>query len=223
MKVYLGVKTHRQSHTQSGMVLLLCLIFLTALTLLILSASANSILQNQLSTNLREAERAKQTALAAQSWAEQWLLGLDGPAPGVCMESCEGLKLHGKDTLPPYPEFESLSWWMARGHEAGLDPVSGIRMATIGYDSINTPVWIVQAMHEVPASEDGQSNLQTWYRILTRGSGRAETSVSVVESTISRSWASSQSSVSTETDLTDRCPGTKPGTECGRVSWRELR
>ena len=45
-------------NTQSGMVLLLCLIFLTALTLLGLSASTDTVLQNQLAANLQETERA---------------------------------------------------------------------------------------------------------------------------------------------------------------------
>ena len=48
----------RAINPQNGMVLLLCLIFLTALTLLGLSAASDTILQTQLSANLQEAERA---------------------------------------------------------------------------------------------------------------------------------------------------------------------
>lgn len=50
---------------ESGMVLLFCLLFLTAMTLLGLSASADAILQNQLAANLRETEQSKQSALVA--------------------------------------------------------------------------------------------------------------------------------------------------------------
>ena len=53
---------------QSGMVLLLCLMFLVALTLLGLSASSDAILQNQLAANLQEQERAKHQKHEALSY-----------------------------------------------------------------------------------------------------------------------------------------------------------
>ena len=64
--------SRRTFRVQTGMVLLLCLIFLMALTLLGLSASSDTILQSKLANNLQESERARQSALSALSWAEQW-------------------------------------------------------------------------------------------------------------------------------------------------------
>ena len=188
----------------SGMVLLLCLLFLIALTLLGLSASADAILQNQLATNLRESERAKQSSLAALTWAEDWLIGLSGEAPQVCTTACEGLKLHPSGGLLPQPQFEDWSWWQAEGYEAGIDPLSGDRLVTIAAASSSPPMWIVEVIHEQLAQDD---EIQVWYRILARGSGQTESAVSVFESIVTRSWSTADSS----------------SAEKGRVAWRILR
>ena len=189
----------------SGMVLLLCLLFLIALTLLGLSASADAILQHQLATNLRETERARQSALAAQTWAEDWLLDLNGTAPQICTIACEGLKLHPPGGLLQQPQFEESSWWLTEGYEAGIDPLSGDRLDTFAANSSSPPTWIIEVIHEEPVQGD---EIQVWYRILARGSGQTENAISVIESTLTRSWSSAESS-----NTTDK----------GRVAWRTLR
>lgn len=209
--------------TQIGMVLLLCLIFLMALTLLGLSATADTILQNKLAANLQESERAKQSALLALSWAENWLLELDGPAPGNCAGPCDGLNLHANGVLPPHPEFESFSWWMSNGHEAGINPLTGDRSARISSDSINAPVWIIETVKTIQPSGNGNPDLQVWYRILTRGSGRTANAVSVIESTLVRSWPIHEDNGLPVTDISGTCPGSGLSAKCGRVAWRELR
>lgn len=203
------------------MVLLFCLIFLTALTLLGLSASAEAILQNRLTTNLQQTERAKQSALTAMSFAEDWLLTLEGPAPEICSTSCPGLRLHSKESLLANPEFQDLSWWQVQGHEAGIDPVSGERIEPLSGDTNIPSYWIIQTAHEIPPAESETSELQVWYRIIARGSGRTNASVSVIESMVVRSWASIEAIESSEVDI--RCPGVVSTAMCERVSWRELR
>lgn len=210
-----------RSHT--GMVLLLCLIFLMALTLLGLSASSDTILQSKLANNLQETERAKQSALSALSWAEQWLLEFDGLSPETCSARCDGLYLHATGNLPNSPEFESHSWWLSQGYEAGLDPLTGERIATISSDSINPPVWVVEVAHTIPPAENGTSDSQVWYRILARGNGRSETAVSVIESTIVRSWPSGEETGLPINVAPSPCPGSVQSALCGRFSWRELR
>jgi Tfp pilus assembly protein PilX len=204
---------------QGGMVLLFCLLFLTALTLLGLSASAATVIQNQLTANLQEKERARQSASAALSWAEDWLLEREESAPETCSEHCEGLILHAPGTLSAYPQFEDLSWWMEHGHEAGIDPLTGTRTATVSAGSINPPMWAIVKLHEVPPTESGAGYLQTWYRILARGSGRTEAGVSVIESIVTRSWISIEDA---DAGTTATCPASE-ASACGRVSWRELR
>jgi len=213
----------RAPGTQIGMVLLLCLIFLMALTLLGLSASADTILQNKLAGNLQETERAKQSALLALSWAENWLLELDGPTPTNCVAPCDGLNLHAIGDLPPHPEFENFSWWMNNGHEAGINPLTGVRMATISSDSINTPIWIIETVKTIQPAENDNPDLQIWYRLLARGSGRTANAISVIESTFVRSWPINEDSELPGTNVSDTCPGSGLPAICGRFAWRELR
>jgi Tfp pilus assembly protein PilX len=222
-----GSLRHRSSShlfkTDTGMALLLCMLFLTVLTLQGLSASAETIMQGQLAANLHESERARQSALATQEWAESWLVQLDGSIPEICSQACGGLKIHAAGSLPSHPEFEDLSWWMDQGHEAGIDPLTGDRISTISVGSINPSMWIIEAVHEIPPMKNGNADLQSWYRILARGSGRTNTSVSVVESIVMRSWVSIGSVDVPGTAVPGLCPGAEPAAKCGRVAWRELR
>jgi len=208
---------------QTGMVLLLCLILLTALTLLGLSATADTILQNQLSANLQETERAKQSAQATLEWAENWLLGQDGPAPQPWTPAAEGLHLHTPGDLPPHPEFKSFSWWSNQGHEAGIEPYTGKRTAIISGGSDNPPSWIIEAVHSIPPGRNSTGYLQVWYRILARGSGPGDAVISVVESVLVRSWPPADDHESSREEFSNTCPGSGASKKCGRVSWRELR
>lgn len=193
---------------QTGMVLLFCLLFLLALTLLGLSASADAILQTQLAANLHESERARQSALAALSWAEDWLLGLEGPSLETCVTPCEGFKLHLPGNLASRPEIENLSWWQAQGYEAGIDPLNGDRQVSFAASSVTPPMWVIEQVHEIPAAADGTTAALAWYRILVRANGQTDRALAVIESTVTRSWSATESSDTTEP---------------GRVSWRSLR
>jgi Tfp pilus assembly protein PilX len=207
---------------QGGMVLLLCLLFLLALTLLGLSASSDALLQSKLSANLQDSERARQSALLALSWAENWLLSLDGPAPASCLDACDGLRLHAGSDLPPHPEFEEIGWWLVNGHEAGVDPLSGERLETITDDSFTAPVWIIETLQSIVPADSGNPDLQVWYRILARGTGRTETAVSVVESVVVRSWPAIEADGSSDAAVAGACPGSAAAAICGRFSWREI-
>jgi len=207
--------------TQRGMVLLLCLLFLVALSLLGLSAATETLLQNKLAANLQDAERAKQAASLASSWAEQWILTLEGAEPENCADSCDGLILHAAGSLPPHPESAAIDWWMGNGHEAGIDPLTGERLQTISRDSIDAPVWIIEKLRTVTPAESGDPDLQVWYRVLARGSGQAETAVSVVESIVVRAWPVPADNASFGI-VAGACPGSAPTTICGRYAWREI-
>jgi Tfp pilus assembly protein PilX len=215
--------SHGVFEAQTGMALLLCLIFLMALTLIGLSASSDTILQNKLAGNLQESERAKQSALLALSWAEQWLLALDGDPPEICTAPCDGLYLHAAGDLSPHPESESFSWWMDQGHEAGINPLTGDRIATISSDSIYTPVWIIEVVQTIPPTEGTNPDLQVWYRVLARGSGRTDSAVSVIESSVVRSWPAVTDTEPPETETPPSCFRLELPIKCGRYAWRELR
>ena len=209
--------------TCSGMALLLCLIFLMALTLLGLSAASDTFLQNKLAANQQEDERARQSALLTLTWAENWLLSLDGDAPESCTEPCDSLHLHTTGDLPQKPESESISWWQDHGHVAGINPLTGERITTISADSINSPVWIIETLRNIPPTETGNPDLQVWYRLLARGSGRTETAVSVVESTVVRSWPDGPDAEPPDSETPFNCSVLDQPARCGRYSWRQLR
>lgn len=208
---------------QTGMALLLCLVFLMALTLIGLSASSDTILQNKLAGNLQETERAKQSALLTLSWAEQWLLSLDGAPPEQCTAPCNGLNLHAMGSLPVQPESEDYSWWLSHGHEAGINPITGDRIATISSDSVDLPLWIIEVIKTTPAMAEGNPDLQVWYRILARGSGRTNGAVSVIESTLVRSWPTVEDTESPGPGTAISCFSLGLPAKCGRYAWRELR
>ena len=194
--------------SQSGMVLLFCLMFLTALTILGLSASSDTILQHQLATNLQQTELVKQTARTTLLWAEQWLDELQGPAPEACSTACEGFTVHPPGRFALHPEFANLDWWQSHGYEAGIDPLTGERLASIGINAIHPSLWVIEIIHDLPASGDNADPDLVWYRILARGSGQTDMSVSVVESVVAKSWSAG---------------GEQSLQANGRVSWRELR
>ncbi len=139
---------------QRGMVLLLCLIFMTALTLLGLTASTDTITQTQLATNLHDSERARQNAQLSLQWAEQWLSALAGPALESCSTGCTGLFAHPADSLEYNLQSASLAWWISHGYEVGLDPDTGARLATVGVPGIDPPIWAIQSLHHSPATAE---------------------------------------------------------------------
>lgn len=200
---------------QSGMVLLLCLIFMTALTLLGLSASSDTILQKQLASNLREAEHTKQTAHLSLQWAEQWISQQPASAMASCEQDCSGFYTHATGSLQNDMQYQPIAVWRSLGFEAGVDPDTGVRIAVIGMTSAEPPMWVIEHLYHSPAVVD--NNLpensrpeQDWFRLLVRSSSRSGNIVSAIESVIVRS-----------TDASEQTPPPLPKTE--RISWRELR
>lgn len=193
--------------SQQGMVLLLCLIFMTSLTLLGLTATTDTITQRQLASNLLDAERTRQAGQLALQWAENWLLESSGPAPAICSSSCTGFYAHPVGSLVANIQSEDAAMWQALGFEAGVDPATGARLATLPTSGANPAMWIIQNLHHSAAASDGSTPELDWYRILVRATGQSETSVSVVESVVSKSWAEDETATAFSK----------------RVAWQELR
>ncbi len=160
--------------------------------------------------------------MTALIWAEKWFLNLHGPVPETCTPTCKGLALHPDGGLPPQVESRPLSWWMEHGHEAGVDPLTGERLAVLAAGSTVKPIWIIEKLHAIPPAKNRTGHWLVWYRLLARGSGRTKNATSVVESTLVRSWSSNDAPGLDEVNA-DICPGSESSMTCGRVSWRELR
>ena len=192
--------------SQRGVVLLFCLIFMTSMTLLGLSATSDTITQTQLASNLRDAALARQSAKLSLAWAEQWLKDFNGPAPQSCSSQCSGFYAHPANTLGYDLPVQSLAWWVARGFAVGLDPVTGANLSATASSGADPAIWIVQKLHHSPASSDGSVPPLDWYRILVRTTGSNPNTVSVLESIVSKDWSNSSAT---------------PWST--RVSWQELR
>jgi len=155
------------------------------------------------------------------------LLGLEGAAPNTCDTRCDGLYLHAGGSLPPHLERKNKSWWVANGHAAGVDPLRGLRLALPPAAGVGQAYWLIELVHEqINASDTG---VNTWYRILVRGTGRNDTSVSVIESTLVRVWplagnTPSNSDTALAGDVTlNNCSLHGSPMPCGRVAWQVLR
>jgi Tfp pilus assembly protein PilX len=196
------------------MVLLLCLIFMTALTLLGLATTSDTLLQKQLANNLRDAEFAKQTAHLSLQWVEQWISQLPATTVINCDQNCGGFYAKPAGSLDSAIEFQPFTTWQLQGFEAGLDPVTGERQNTFGANTIEPPMWLIEHLHHSPATVDSNTPAnetpeKDWYRILVRSTGKSQNTVSVFESVIVRSQQNS--------DQTTASSAIK------RVSWQELR
>jgi hypothetical protein len=128
--------------------------------------------------------------------------------------------IHASGTLPARPETEDLAWWLANGMEAGIDPVSGERLATLSIESAAPPVWVIETLHEgIPASARVDET-QAWYRILARGNGHVGRGVAVVESIVTRPWRPAPTASAV---IPGPCPGFDSSYSCERLAWRTLR
>ena len=195
------------------MVLLLCMIFLTAMMLLGLSASADTILQQQLAANLQKAEQVKQSAQTALETAEKWLLGLDKPAPDACQAPCSQALIHPAGTLPADLQYKPLAWWLAHGQAGDQNP-------STSKDTGSPSVWLVELAYSITVA-DRPDERRSWYRVVARGSDPADTVVSVVESIVLKTWKDGENPPAEKSTIAASCT---PGSgDCGRQAWRRLR
>lgn len=189
------------------MVLLLCMIFLTAMMLLGLSASADTILQNKLAANLQQAEQVKQSAQTGLEAAERWLIGLEPSDSDVCTPPCDNLIIYAVAELPADLQYQPLSWWLANGQ-------------TYSRDSSNPSIWLVELLYSM-AIPERPDHWRSWYRITARGSDPTDTVVSVVESIVVKTWSNIEASPSTTTPETSLCSAESGN--CRRVAWNKVR
>ncbi len=195
------------------MVLLLCMIFLTAMMLLGLSSSADTILQSQLATNLQKAERVKQSAQTTLETGEKWLMDLGASAPGPCQAPCKQAVIHPAGTLPGDLQYKPLNWWLANGQAVGQNPPPSRNKS-------NPSVWLIESSY-TGAVADRPGERRSWYRILARASDPTDKVVSVVESIVLKTWTEQQkpsSTIPTDSALCAAGSG-----DCGRMAWRRLR
>jgi Tfp pilus assembly protein PilX len=217
-------KPHAKPSVQRAAALLLCLVLLTALTLLGLAAASDQRLQIRISGNMARAAEARIAAEEALSWAEAWLLSLPGgERPVACRADCAaGQVIQAGASLPAGPERTDPQWWTDRGHQAGQDPVDGEildpRLASL------QAAWVISEI-AVPAEyTDGLEVELGYYRVIARGVGVSGREPAIVESIMARPWGDD-----TWSDALPPYPGQTGLCQryelepCGRLAWRRLR
>jgi len=192
--------------SQRGVVMVIALIFLLLLTILAVSASGNSLLQERMSGNLRNAQQAQmsaETALRGAEWKLWSSSGITGShlhcgtsVPGAC---------YTYDSAKPISavvNFRTQTGWVADGATTyqGADSAVDYTALTNGRLAKN-PLYMIEDMgpelppgvsgglHESGATGPGgigyTNTVRHIYRITARASGGNINTVRVLETTFS--------------------------------------
>ncbi len=199
---------HRPMHAQRGAVLVVALIFLLLLTILAISASGRSLLQERMAGGLRNAQQADMSAQTALRGAE-WKLWTSTSNVTAHLNCGSGIFTDCYIYDPANPianvvNFRTQQGWVTagstvyKGYANGLDYTT---FATTGQSGnlANNPRYIIEDLGvELPPGVSGSlhesgatgstgtgsaSTARHIYRITARATGANENTVRVLEST----------------------------------------
>lgn len=198
------LRGHSPVRTQHGAVMIVALIFLLLMTILAVSASGNSLLQERMSGGLRNAQQAQmsaETALRGAEWklwsssySEGSHLQCGATVPGECYT------FDADNPIVAVVKFRTQAGWVTDG--ATIYKGSGSEM---DYTSLangklaKNPLYIIEDMGaELPpgvsgglhesgstGSDGATSTAPHIYRITARASGGSANTVRVLETTFS--------------------------------------
>jgi len=208
---------------QSGVALLVGLVLMAAISLLALVATTSMILQQGMTANFADGQRARYAAAEAVTQAEFLILGFANTAriPG-CEGSCYvppvSDVVHQPSDLPVHPEHENSEWWRSHAIDAG------------GWtDSAESPRFLIEEIHfDSTASAQAALSAPTvdgvaYYRVLGRGAGRGHVTVAFSESIFARPWLGNHLPDPESVDDEDFCLAFRAWYDCGQLTWRERR
>ena len=195
---------------QSGMVLVIALIFLLLLTILAISASGRSLLQERMVGGLRNAQQASmaaETALRGAEW-KLWMSTSNLTAPLNCGSGVLAGNCYRYDpTTAIYQAnglvttFRNSAAWVTNGAAVYLGPDDSRDYTTLSTNAklAKNPLYIIEdlgvelppgitgGLHESGTTGTGgtgyTSSTRHIYRITARATGGSENTVRVLEST----------------------------------------
>jgi type IV pilus assembly protein PilX len=196
----------RSAARERGMIMVVALIFLMLLTILAISASGNSLLQERMSGGLRNAQQAQmsaETALRAAEW-KLWKSGGDGGESLHCGTAVPG-DCYAFDPTSPIDavsKFRSPLLWTTVGATVyqGVDGASDYTSLANGRLAQNPlyliedlgperPPGVVGGLHESGATGPGGAGYRSTgrhlYRITARASGGTVNTTRLLETTFS--------------------------------------
>jgi type IV pilus assembly protein PilX len=173
-------------HKQHGAVLILCLVFLTVLTLMAMSGMDTSVTEERMAGNMQDYNQAFEAAEVAMETAEGWLADqLDLPTANSA-GTADVWTVNGPD-----PDTDTVFWWAERdstwwGTNAEIS--SGLQQVA------QQPQYVIE---EYFVSTDGQNLAQgtgelpttrVLHRITARGVGSSGNSEVMLQSTYIRPY-----------------------------------
>lgn len=171
---------------QRGALLIVCLIFLTVLTLMALTSMDTSVTEERMAGNMQDYNQAFEAAEVAMEAAEAWLAAQVELPTASATGAAEVWTQDGPD-----PDADSVSWWEER--DAAWWEDYGI--AATGLDQVSEqPRYVIE---EYFVSTDGQSlaigtgevsSTRVLHRITARGVGGSTDSEVMLQSTYIRPY-----------------------------------
>ncbi|MGQ0620028.1 MAG: pilus assembly PilX family protein [Panacagrimonas sp.] len=201
----MSMRCPHSSHrvAQQGMVLVICLVFLVALTLIGLAAMGSTTLQHKMAYGLSQSHAAFQSAELAVSAGETWLEArLSQPIPD-CAGGCAGSAAILAAPLPEVDPDESLqnrldsAWWDEQGRFFGARYAEGSTVEMIPGQYLDgaseQPRYVLEELGKDPSGSvvlGGPKVLTIWYyRVTGRGTGAsASRAPTLVESVYAKGF-----------------------------------
>jgi len=171
---------------QRGAILVFCLVFLSILTVMGTSGMETTVLEERMSSNMRDYTLAFQSAESSLKNAEAWLLG-QATLPIVSVDG--STRVWSEDAMDPsgtdgkywwdHANIDS-TWWTANAF--AITGVAGVAAQ---------PTYIIEEYRTVDTGESlefGSSRSRTFHRITARGVGVNPNTAVSVQSTFVQSY-----------------------------------
>ena len=170
----------RLPHREQGATLVISLIIMLLLTILGVTATQMMIMQEKMTSNMRDKQVSFQAAESALIQAEQSILAAN-TAPNIS-SGCTGFPC--VNPLTPDMKFstQSSDWWDQSGVSISGDTLGQVKTQPKYY------VEFYRFVPDDPTIGHGQASGIHYYRITARGTGGSDTANSYLQSTVAKRY-----------------------------------
>jgi type IV pilus assembly protein PilX len=180
---------------EKGAILIVSLILLLVMTVLALSASQMTRMQERMAANSRDRDLALQSAEAGLRNGERLIEAL-GSAPIPCTAVSPRCSVYANNALPVDIGFQTAPWWDSTGWRYGTSDTTWsttVANAMVGSGMVRSdPSFVVEEVEEVPDTltipPTGPPPSRFYYRVTSAAEGGTATSQVVLRSTFARRY-----------------------------------
>ncbi|MGV3592521.1 MAG: pilus assembly PilX family protein [Gammaproteobacteria bacterium] len=171
---------------QRGTILIVCLVFLTILTLMAVSGMDSSVTEERMAGNMQDYNQAFEAAEVAIEQGELWLSTQLNLPTSDAAGTADVWTSNGPD-----PDTDGIGWWLERG--AAWWTANGNAVSGVGEVSAQ-PTYVIE---EIFTSTDGQSlaigtgelsQTRVLHRVTARATGSSGNSEVMLQSTYIRTY-----------------------------------